>query len=335
MSFLRELPSHFITKEEQSDLTDSQKRGRQIIENALGTIRDVENLKGGLIHHVYRIQGKERSGILKLRGTSFSAIPEIPTNPNDIEYEYRALQLLAQIEPTVFPHVLAYSDEEHFILMTDVMPNRRTLETDLEEKKTDATFIVDLSRTVARLHKKLKPFQDKWHGQDEDNIFKQDMYYRLGYHNNPALNETMRQVVDLPRQLILADLSPKNIGKNADDRVSICDLDAFCKGNVEYALSFLPGHLLLHNLTDFETASALITRAIEGFKSELPDIDFESMLFKRLVLGAVLYRIANTVIPYNVPYTEEIKSSKSQKVFDLLDEKDLSWITLISRMTSP
>ncbi len=334
MSFISELSPQFHLQGEGQNLTDSQRRGRQIIESTLGVIKDIEIAKGSLVHHVYRVRGEKQSGIIKLRGTSFSALPEFPTDPNNIKYEYRALQFLAGIEPTVFPHVLGYSEEEHFILMTDVMPSRRTLETDLEEKVVDPAFVIDLSKTVARVHRKLKPFQKKWRDQDEDSTSKQEMYYRLGYHNNPILNATISQVVDLPHQLVLADLSPKNIGKNADGRVSICDLDSFCRGNVEYALSFLPGHLLIHNLTDFETARVLVTSAIEGFKSELPNIDYDSIFFKRLVLGAILYRIRNKVIPYNISYSDDIKATKSQRAFELLDEKVLSWTTLISGMTS-
>ena len=137
-----------------------------------------------------------------------------------------------------------------------------------------------------------------------------------------------------PRQFVLADLSPKNIGRDTDNNPTICDLDAFCKGNLEYALSFLPGHLLLHTMGDSNSAHQLIMGLLKGYAEVLPVVDFDSPLFKKLTLGAVLYRLRNDVIPYNLSLPEATKIEKTKIAFDLLSLENPSWELIIYTLTS-
>ncbi|RJQ26950.1 hypothetical protein C4577_02450 [Candidatus Parcubacteria bacterium] len=316
------------------ELFSSQREVSHILESNFGKLISVEQISGGLVHYVYRVTGAKRGAIIKIRGNNYSALPDISMSSTDIQYENRALQLMSIIEPSTFPQVLGFYSERSMIIMTDVMPNRCTLENDLNDKRATSQDMKELGETVARIHRKLEPLEVSTRDGKDDEVYNTDLFYRLGFRDNLVLNETVEQLKQLPRQLILADLSPKNIGRGENGSITICDLDSFFRGSTLYALAFLAGHILIHSLDDFDRGVQLLNGLLDGYRIELPNADVDSLLFKRVALGVALYRLNNPVIPYNLPLSEVEKLQKADTVLNLLNAQNLTWIKIIQELTA-
>lgn len=316
-----------------SELTLVQQKNRQLIEKTLGPILSMSEIQGGLVSRVYRIYGKKEKAIMKIRGKTFAKIPSIPMDPKEARYEYAAIQFLSQIDPSVFPHPLAYDADEAMILMTDIMPDEQTLEQRLENKEVSLDDMVILGKTIGRLHMKLAKFQDSMREEHDDEDYEKGLFYRLGGNrNNPTLNSIGETLKQLPKQIIIADLSPKNIGRGEDGQVTICDLESCYRGNTIFALGYLVGHILLHNLDDYPKAISLVNGLLEGYNSENSDVEIDSLLLKRICLATTLYRLDNPVIPYDLPFSQEEKTKKTTTAINLLEEQLISWNKLISNM---
>lgn len=315
----------------QFPLSDKQ---RDLVERTLGKITDVRPALGGLVHQVYKVRAENGQAVLKIRENHFSRLPSISIDPDVIKHEYNALLLLSSLEPDVFPQVLGYDSEAHAILMSDVIPNGKTLEEELNRGTVGYLDVRSLGQVVARVHKKLKSFEGDWREEGDVETYRSDIQYSLGYHEIKALDEVMWQLGDRPKQLILGDLSPKNIAKSNDGKIKICDLDSFYKGNLEYTLGFLIGHLIVHNLTDQSKAVELVTGLMEGYRKELPELNLEDTLLQKIALGIILYRLKNSVIPYAVFYNNETRAARIKTANALLSEGNLTWDYLIEKMTN-
>ncbi|MDO8657287.1 MAG: hypothetical protein Q7K55_01000 [Candidatus Levybacteria bacterium] len=318
-----------------SELTPSQQRTRQLIERNLGPILKIAEIQGGLVSRVYRVYGEKQKGIVKIRGKTFAKIPSIQMDPNEVRYEYAAIQFLSQVEPSIFPHPLAYDAEESMILMTDIMPDEQTLEKRLENKEVSLGDMITLGKTIGRLHMKLAKFQDSMREGHDDEDYEEGLFYRLGGNrNNPTLNAIAETLKQLPKQIIIADLSPKNIGRGKDGQVTICDLESCYRGNTIFSLGYLAGHVLLHNLGDYPKATSLINGLLEGYNSENLDVEVDSLLLKRICLATTLYRLDNPIIPYALSLSQEEKTRKTATSIKLLEEQSMSWDRLVKKMVS-
>lgn len=318
-----------------SELTPSQQRTHQLIEQTLGQILSISEIQGGLVSRVFRVYGEKQKGIIKIRGKTFAKIPSIPMDPNEARYEYAAIKFLSQVEPSIFPHPLAYDAEEAMILMTDIMPDEQTLEQRLENKEVSLNDMITLGKTIGRLHMKLAKFQDSMREGHDEEDYQKGLFYRLGGNrNNPTLNSIAETLRKLPKQIIIADLSPKNIGRGEEGQVTICDLESCYRGNTVFALGYLAGHVLLHNLDDYPKATSLVNGLLEGYNSENSDVEIDNLLLKRICLATTLYRLDNPVIPYMLSLSQEEKTRKATTAIELLEEQSMSWDNLVSRMVS-
>lgn len=308
-----------------SETSSKFHNARQLVESHIGALQQTDAITGGLVSYVYRVKGEQETGIVKVKGEYLAKLPHIPIDPKDIEYEWTTLQFLSQIEPETFPQPLAFDRDTSMILMSDIMPSGQTLETRLETHGVDQAEIIVLGTTVARIHRKIAHIETPIRDSGDEEIYSADLHRRLGYQNHPVLNNVVDQLNTLPKQLILADLSPKNIGRGEDGQITICDLEFFYQGHLQYAYGYLAGHILLHTLDDPDRSEAFLPSLIDGYQAEDKKTDFDSMLLKRIALGSALYRLSNAVIPYNISLTPEQRVQKANKAFELLEKDTLSW----------
>jgi tRNA A-37 threonylcarbamoyl transferase component Bud32 len=309
-----------------------QPKTLQLIEKEIGKLLQIKQLSGGLVHYVYRIIGERQVGIAKVRSSFYSALPHISANPEDIRYERDAIFLLSQVEPNVFPHLLMFDAQKAMILMTDVIPSNITLEGILNEGVATEELMNKIGTTLARVHNNLLPVSRPIREDGDDRLYSLNLYYRLGYLGHPVLDETVERLKALPRQLIIGDLSPKNIGLNGGE-ITICDLDYVHMGNVIFDVGFLTGHILVHSIQDYENANSGVDAFLSGYIEGNSDFDKENPLLKQIALGIVLYRLNNPVIPYNIPLTEEQKRGKTTATFSQLFGTEKPWSQIIQGIT--
>jgi hypothetical protein len=144
--------------------------------------------------------------------------------------------------------------------------------------------------------------------------------FRLGYHRHTVLDQLIVQMSHLPKQLILGDFSPKNIGVSEDYHVSLYDLDAVHHGNAVFDVGFFIGHILVHTLGKHPD---LISGFLDGYR-EYADL-VGNHLLTQLALGICLYRLANPTIPYTLAMDERQRSCLIDTIHILLGYSLLSW----------
>ncbi len=297
---------------------------------SIGTFNEIETVSGGLIHHVYRLTSPDEVLYLKIRGSTFSRLPNIGLNPDDIQYEKKIMDLLEQKLPDMFPHVVSHYETDHALLMTDVMPSGVTLEGLFNAGNVSEEMMLECGKAVTRFQKAVASSSPV--RPDNDNLsYSNNLLYRLGYLGIPEVDKAIEQLKQMPRQLIFADFSPKNIGINANNKVTFCDLELVHSGNTIFDVGFLASHILLHSKGAGEGIRRLESFLI-GYLSE-PNTDLDEELLKVLILGIGLFRLDNPVIPYSLPINENEKKKRITKIRKILSSDIKQWSQIIERMT--
>jgi hypothetical protein len=300
-------------------------------ETFAGENERAEQIFSGLIHRVYRIKSPDETMYLKIRGSRFAMLPDIPTDPSDIAYEKKIMEIFSGLLPNMFPRIVRYYENEHAILMTDIMPSGITLEGLLNKDAVSESVLRNCGRAVSDFHTAVsaeKPIRP----DGDELVYNNNLLYRLGYMNIPALNAAVEELGSMPRQLIHADLSPKNIGAE-EDNVAFCDLEIAHAGNPIFDVAFLAAHLLLHSKDPVQGAKRL-DAFLEGYYDDPAEALQSEKLLKTVILGIAAYRLDNPVIPYNLPLTTEVRKQRAEAIAHLLERSDYSWSELIGVVTS-
>lgn len=281
-------------------------------------------VSGGLVHHVYRVTAAHAVYYLKVRGTKFAKMPTVESRPEDIEFEYRALKRFHKIAPQSFPEVIAYDRTGSMALLSSIMTPDINLEFLLNNGVVNDDAIERIGRLVAKVHNELHDDTSVIRGDNEDEYYENNLYYRLSSLGRKPLKDTVIRLQKHKKQIIFGDLSPKNMAID-DEGVYICDLDAAHYGNVLFDIGFFAGHLLLHtfNQRDSHIAEAFINTYLNNADLHIGDEDED--LLARVMVGTCIYRLDNTIVPYNLPnLSPEEKKEILHKLDDLLYEKALT-----------
>lgn len=285
----------------------------------------VSEVPGGLVHQVYRIQEGKRSFYIKVRGTSFLQIPELASNPNEIQFEQRALEIFSNSSPHVFPYVIAADSDIGVLVLSDLLPNggeplyQKICRGELTE--TDAK---NIGYTLGSVHSATYHLQEPIRGNDAE-FFSEILNFRLGFIQLPAVNELITQLKGKQNGLVMGGLSPKNILITTDGQVKFCDLETVCLGNRTFDIGYCLGYLLLHALPDRSKALALYKSYVGGYQSASTlHIDFVELV--RLASATILYRTNHSLVSYRLSVDDETKTSISEVTIDFLQNwgKDIN-----------
>jgi hypothetical protein len=283
-------------------------------------------VREGVVHHVFRIEGTSATVYLKKRGHHFSGNREIQCAPQDIIYEARAIVELSALLPDIFPHLIAVDEELGMLLMTDVMAQHCPVRACFEQEQVTGRMAWAIGKTLGRVHK-LTAGSAPIRGDAEPQYYHDNLWYRLGYHRHPALDQLIDQLGRLPRQLILGDFSPKNMGIRDDGHVSLYDLDAVHHGNASFDVGFFIGHILLHTRGGHLD---LITSFLRGYSEVAGPLD--PVPLELLALGACLYRLDNPMIPYPLGLDRRSRTRVTKAVRRLLARPCLSWSAICDEL---
>lgn len=280
---------------------------------------------GGVAHHVYCIKTVKGDFYLKIRGESFPNIPEIRINPADITNEYKALTLFGTTMSDNFPQIIFFDPERTFIILTDAMYDGKSLEVLFHEKKATPKVLINLGITLRKIHGFSISISESIRDDNDAEFFAIKLQHRFGYRNNPILDRVVNELTyHQPRQIILGDPSPKNIGVNNDGkRLIFFDLEDVHNGVLVFDVGFVIGHIILHNCNSPHHAIVHLNGFIEGYQVFQ---HLNNHLTKAIALGTILYRL-ESVIPYPVGISDEEKSTLLGKVEGALDALDLASTT--------
>ncbi len=306
---------------------------KEIIERKLSTsVYNIEPVTGGLVHFVYKITTGKGICFAKIRKSYFSALPNIPTKPEFIRYEKEAIDILSKIEPSLFPKLLAYIPNKHLLILSDIMPERTTLEMKLNARTIKKADAYNLGKILASVHKKLSYVKKKIRENEDEEFYNQLLFYRFGYHEHLILNELITNLKKLPRQPILGDLSPKNIGVSYKGKFTFCDFENFHNGNTISDVGFLGGSIIIHSIDNYPSAKNLLQSFFDGYSSVIK-LEIEDQKLKKTVLGICLYRLENLVIPYDISISQKRKKDKASSIKKILYKNKISWNELVKLVT--
>lgn len=291
-------------------------------------ITSIDSVDGGLVHHVFRLMVHNQQLYLKIRGNTFSKLSNISSNPNDIQYEKKTMDIFEKELPDMFPHVIAFYEHDHALLMTDVVSPGVSLEDLFNTSAVSEDVMSACGKAIAKMHDKMKTLPAI--RSDNDNAtYTNNLLYRLGYLHIPVLDSAVEDLTQMPKQLIFGDLSPKNIGID-ENKVTFCDLELVHLGNAIFDIAFMSSHILLHSKNP-EEGSHSLDAFLKAYLSEADVIINQSML-KILILGIALFRLDNPVIPYPLPLSEKTKEEKISGIRELLSRERRTWTDVIERV---
>jgi Phosphotransferase enzyme family len=267
---------------------------------------------GGVVHHVWELQTPDGRFFLKVRGRRFARIPAIEGNPGDIAFEAKAVRLLGAEMPERFPRLIYSNSQEGVLITTDVVHEGASLETLLRQRAVRPALLEKFGNVVRAIHRRAARMENPVRGELEDEFYRAKLKHKLGSRNNPVLQELIREMsADQPRQVILGDPSPKNIGVREAERFTFFDLEDVHRGNVVFELGFLAGHFLLHALPDAHQALAHVRAFFAGYGERA----LNARLVKAVALGTLQYRLGSIV-----PYATSLSYEEETKLLGLVEE---------------
>lgn len=301
---------------------DNVSEMRHELDIHLGTVTDFEVAVGGLVHHVFRMKSHSGSAYLKIRGNFYAGLPDIPTQPELIENEKRALDLFAAKTPEYFPSVIAHSPSKHYLLLSDIMPGGLTLDKKYSQETVSMSDLWHLGRALGDIHASHADTPEAVRQPDDKYYQSNLMKYALESYEHPLLIAAAEEHKTRPTQLLVGDLSPKNTYIE-NGVVRLCDLENAHQGAIEYDQAFALAHVLLHRTSEQDALIAM--RAfLDGYQELGPTIDETDALLNATLHGILLYRLDNRIIPYSLPFSEDRKRQMIENVYRSLDQNTRS-----------
>lgn len=295
--------------------------------SVLGSVDSIEPVSGGLVHHVFRVKSGDNEYYLKVRGNRFAGIPTIESLPEDIRFEARALQIMSGTLPNIFPHLVSENREVGALLITSIMQPQHNLPHKLRKKEITSREAEIIGRSLRKIHEKLSRGEHYIREDGDEDYYQKNLLYRLGSQENVILQQTIKELSQRKRSLIHGDLSPKNLGLVSDE-LRICDLDTVHRGNPIFDVGFFIAHIFLHSLELGYPPARYTDSFLDAYQYEMetPGIPAEDHdLLMRIVLGILLYRLNNKIVPYALDISDTERKGVVDVVRSLLEVRGRDW----------
>lgn len=300
----------------------------QPFEDIIGKILTISPVYGGLVNHIYRVDGEQGFLYAKIRKTEFSSLPHLKIDPEDIKYESKALSIFSAAFPDVFPTQFVFYPQDSMIIMDDAIRGGCRLDDAFRSGNFSERNATELGRLIGEIHRRFENEDTSIREDGDSEYYEKNLEYRLGYHNNSELDALVQRLRRGERQLILGDLSPKNIAIGNDGRFTMWDLEMAHRGNTVFDIGFLAAHVILH-CADEDASIRSIDALFNGYNSVIEEKAIVDTDLKQVVLGIILYRMCNEVIPYLAEIGSKERRQISESAFLLLGQEDPSWTDIV------
>lgn len=273
---------------------------------------NITQISGGLVHQVYKIDDINNSFYIKVRGKSFSEVPELTSIPSDVKFEKQGLEIFGYYSPDVFPYVMASDPDNGVLVLSDLLPEGgETLHEKILRGKFTKTDAYNIGRTLGRVHT-VSAMEKSSIRDDDEQFFIEILNFRFGFIGLPVIQDLNNRLISNRDGLIIGGLSPKNILISQDGQVKFCDLETVCLGNRVFDIGYCLGHLILHALPDTTRALATYSGYLEGYQATC-NIPFDLVELVRLISATIVYRTNHSLIAYKLSVDDEIKTLISLK----------------------
>ncbi|MFE0055406.1 phosphotransferase [Streptomyces sp. NPDC059003] len=289
-----------------------------------GPILATTRVTGGNVSHVFRVSGEGGSVIVKIRGSRFARIPTLRTDPALIADERRALELYGAAVPHVFPQVLSFHPSAHAMILSDVFPDRRNYHDHLNERPATIAEMTRLGGAVRCIHQATRDARPPHRSTSNEQFPPYAVDFCLRSQRHAALDAACEEMAAQPdRQLVLGDLSPKNLSLAAGG-VALCDLDNVHRGWPLYDVGFFLAHLLIHHLERPHHLHVLVPALFKGYLGDQPLQPSQERLMATVTAGVIVYRLADSPVPYPLVQPPAVVERYREHVQCLLDSGPLT-----------
>ncbi|MFE0063398.1 phosphotransferase [Streptomyces sp. NPDC059003] len=284
-----------------------------------GPILAITRLTGGNVSHVFRVGGQDGSVIVKIRGSRFARIPALRTNPALIADERRALKLYGATVPHVFPQVLAFHPTAHAMVLSDVFLDQRNYHEHLHQRPATIAEMTRLGGAARSIHHATREARLPRRSPSDERFPPYAVDFCLRSQGHAALDAACEQMTARPdRQLILGDLAPKNLSLAAGT-VAVCDLDNVHRGWPLYDVGYFLAHLLIHHLQRPHHLPVLVPALLQGYLGTQTLQPGEERLMATVTAGVIVYRLADSPVPYPLVQPPAVVERCRERVLCLLD----------------
>ena len=261
----------------------------------------LENTKWD-VHLVYEIITKDSSYFLKIRGKSSKKYNNELINPKDIIKEKLALDLLYKLFPDNFPQVLLYSENKNYFLMNDVINSWNSFIDFLNWQRSIIEIeksIIELWSILWNIHYSL--WGIKFPDDDSNDNYKNRVSVILWNTDYSVL--IIEELKKEKKQLILWDLSPKNIWVNENNNPVFFDFEHFWQWNCIFEVAFLSSHIYLH-LYNLKNNRKILNSFLASYNESSKDFEINE-LFWKIFYSSILYRVWVNHMRYNVSLSSD------------------------------
>jgi hypothetical protein len=305
----------------------------------VGEFQRVEELSGGVNHHVHRVTGARGTVVTKHRGQESARVPGAHLDPEDLRHEVEALRRVAG-SPLRTPQVLDYWPSAATVALTDVAgpglrPGPEALAT--MDDAALAGFTRQIGHDLARTHLAWRAQPGLRSAEAEVKFLQRSLFERLTYHGRPGSDRLAQAVRALPGQLVLGDLSPKNLLIGEDGYVAF-DFEHVHTGPRVFDLAFVLAHVLLHAAQRPGTTAAMLMETLSHLTDaygEEAALDAPSQdVLPGLVAALVCYRTRNDWVRYDLPWSGTARESVTEALLSMLDRGGLSLGSVVGVVSS-
>lgn len=293
---------------------------KQIAETLLQSPVQLRRLAGGLVHFVYlAANDSQQRVIVKVRGTHYARLRSLPCEPTEIQREITALLLLNDIPALkgIVPRLIYSDSARGHIVMTEVEFRACSLAVLLRTRKSFPPGMARLiGSQLALCH--VATTQLTGNSQDEP-FFERELSLKLLRHHQPVLEDVASMLRGETRRFVLGDRSPKNIIIGKAGTIYFIDFDGAHFGSQLFEMAYTAAHLLLHGAALGQDLGLLHSEFLCGYKPYASLYD--ESLYVASVIGALLYRLNNAVIPYRCQLSPNSRKRLASVLLDLLSRQ--------------
>lgn len=250
---------------------------------------DLQKINGGNLNHVWRLEGKERSFIIKHAPPYIASNPDVPLSSERIHFEAKALSLFDTsgilnelASDSIRPPALEYYSKEHSLLIMEDVGELPELQSEINDTDSVVRMGETLGDFIGELHKRTfrsSELKDSFNNHDIQKTRNEVQYQpaadyagEVNESKNDALKSRMqklgKELMQPGRCLVMGDLWPPSILVKRD-KLRIIDWEFAHFGRPLQDTGHFAAHCWMQAHTSFSATQAQLWQKVwESFWQE-------------------------------------------------------------------
>ena len=214
------------------------------------------------------------------------------------------------------------------MITKDVVRDGRVLEDLMLHNKDRSTTYELLGGALGAAHAALCGDAIAVRPDHDAEFYPLKLKHKIGFLNCKASDRTIECLLNEPRQLIVGDPSPKNIGIQ-ESVATFFDLEDAHFGNSVFDLGFVVAHIAVHNIFDTVSMEKKLCALLQAYGQ-----GYSLGLVQRISSAIVLYRTMSS-IPYCAKFRlDDANQLTGNALRALNNEQGAEWRAYIANLAT-